>query len=71
MICFSQDIESELWFKMNFKETSKNEILENVKSRRKEGEIKNIVRYPALSKYYNDFTTHWEGLDLNIYLNRP
>ena len=49
----------------------KNEILENVKSRRKEGEIKNIVRYPALCKYYNDFITHWEGLDLNIYLNRP
>ena len=49
----------------------KNEILENIKSRRKEGEIKNIVRYPALCKYCNDFITHWEGLDLNIYLNRP
>ena len=49
----------------------KNEILENVKSRRKKGEIKNIVRYPAICKYYNDFITHWEGLDLNIYLNRP
>ena len=52
-------------------EVVKNEILENIKSRRKEGEIKNIVRYPALYKYCNDFISHWEGLDLNIYLNRP
>ena len=49
----------------------KSEILENIKSRRENGEIKNIVRYPALANYAKDIIDHWEDLDLNIYLNRP
>ena len=32
----------------------KSEILENIQSRRENGEIKNIVRYPALANYAKD-----------------